>query len=75
MLLVLAITLSLATKQVDNVSSFHQAPISDDVYIDLPRGWQTLNQIGIKENFKPGHVLKLNRGLYASKVLDANRAC
>jgi hypothetical protein len=72
MLLVLAITLSLATKQVDYVSAFCQAPISDDVYIDLPRGWQTLNQMGIKENFKPGHVLKLNRGLYGLRQSPRN---
>lgn len=71
-LLILSITLSLATKQVDYVSAFCQAPIADDVYIDLPRGWQTLNEMGIKENFKPGHVLKLNRGLYGLRQSPRN---
>jgi hypothetical protein len=71
-LLILSITLNLATKQVDYVSAFCQAPIEDDVYIDLPRGWQTLNELGIKENFKPGHVLKLNRGLYGLRQSPRN---
>jgi Reverse transcriptase (RNA-dependent DNA polymerase)./Integrase core domain. len=71
-LLILSITLSLATKQVDYVSAFCQAPIADDVYIDLPRGWQTLNELGIRENFKPGHVLKLNRGLYGLRQSPRN---
>jgi Reverse transcriptase (RNA-dependent DNA polymerase). len=71
-LLILSITLSLATKQVDYVSAFCQAPIDDDVYIDLPRGWQTLNDMGIKESFKPGHVLKLNRGLYGLRQSPRN---
>jgi Reverse transcriptase (RNA-dependent DNA polymerase). len=74
-LLILSITLKLATKQVDYVSAFCQAPIEDDVYIDLPRGWQTLNELGIKENFKPGHVLKLNRGLYGLRQSPRNFFC
>jgi hypothetical protein len=63
-LLILSITLKLAKKQSDYVSAFCQAPIKDYVYIDLPRGWQTLNELGIKENFKPGQLLKSNKGLY-----------
>lgn len=60
-LLILSITLSLATKQVDYVSEFCQAPIADDVYIDLPRGWQTLLYAGLRQsprNFF--HYLKEN---------------
>jgi hypothetical protein len=48
---------SLATKQqVDYVLTFCQAPIDDDVYIDLPRRWQKLNEMGIKESFMSGYI-------------------
>jgi len=38
----------------------------------MPRGWQTLNQIGITENFKKNHVLKLNRSLYGLRQSPRN---
>ena len=55
MLLVLSLTLGLATNQVDYVSAFCQAPpITEDVYISLPKGWRKLNELGrgLKESFK-----------------------
>ena len=72
LLLVLSVTLGLATKQVDYVSAFCQAPIEEDVYIEHPRGWRKLNRLGLKEKFKEGHVLKLNRSVYGLKQSPKN---
>ena len=73
MLLVLSLTLGLATKQVDYVSAFCQAPITEDVYIRLPKGWRKLNELGgLKESFKDGHVLKLNRSVYGLRQSPKN---
>lgn len=72
LLLVLSISLGLATKQVDYVSAFCQAPIEEDVYIEHPRGWRNLNKLGLKEKFKDGHVLKLNRSVYGLKQSPKN---
>ena len=58
--------------QVDYVSAFCQAPIKEDVYVDMLRGWQMFNQIGITENHKKNHVLKLNRSLYGLHQLPRN---
>ena len=58
-LLILSITLKLETMQVDYVSAFCQALIKEDVYVEIPRGWQTLNHVGISENLKKDRVLKL----------------
>ena len=52
LLLNLSITLNLETVQVDYVSTLCQAPIKEDVYVELPRGWQTLDILGIDEKFK-----------------------
>ena len=38
LLLLLSLTLNLATKQVDYVSAFCQAPIEEDVYVEPPFG-------------------------------------
>ena len=73
LLLVLSLTLGLATKQVDYVSAFCQAPIDEDVYVELPKGWQKLNQMGgLKEKFKADHVLKLNRSCYGLRQSPKN---
>jgi len=58
--------------QVDYVSAFCQAPIEEDVYVELTRGWRTLNSIGIEEDFKEGHVLKLNQSLYGLRQSPRN---
>jgi hypothetical protein len=60
LLQLVAITSSLATKLIDYVSAFWQTTIIDDVSIDLPCGCKTFNNLGTKENCKPGHVFKLN---------------
>ena len=64
LLLILSVMLDLKTSQVDYVAAFCQAPMKDDVYIELPQGWQRLNDMGLTTPFKPGHVLKLKRSLY-----------
>jgi len=72
LLLNLSITLDLETVQVDYVSAFCQAPIEEGVYVELPRGWQTLKSIGIKVDFKEDHVLKLNQSLYGLRQFPRN---
>ena len=72
LLLVLSLTLNLATKQVDYVSAFCQAPIDEDVYVEPPLGWRRLNRLGLKENFKENHVLKLNRSVYGLRQSPKN---
>ena len=73
MILVLSLTLGLASKQVDVVSAFCRAPINEDVYVDLPKGWRRLNELGgLKENFKADHVLKLKRSVYGLKQSPKN---
>ena len=63
-LLVLTVVLGLKSTQVDYLAAFCQAPIDTEVYIDPPRGWERLNQMGLPITFKPGHVLRLKRSLY-----------
>ena len=64
-LLILSVMLGLRSSQVDYVAAFCQAPMDKETYIDLPQGWQHLNRMGgLKEPFKPGHVLKLNKSIY-----------
>ena len=73
MLLVLSLTLGLATKQVDYVSAFCQALISEDIFIRLPKGWRKLNALGgLKKSFKDDHVLKLNRSVYGLRQSPKN---
>ena len=73
MMLVLSLTLGLASKQVDYVSAFCQAPIEEDVYVNLPKGWRKLNALGgLKESFKEDHVLKLKRSVYGLKQSPKN---
>ena len=73
LMLVLSLTLGLASKQVDYVSAFCQAPIDEDVYVNLPKGWRRLNELGgLKENFKADHVLKLKRSVYGLKQSPKN---
>ena len=65
LLLVFSMILDLKTKQVDYTAAFVQAPIDTDVFISLPRGWRSLNQLLPHDNqFKDDHVLKLNRSVY-----------
>ena len=63
-LLVLTAILDLKSTQVDYLVAFCQAPIDTEVYIDLPRGWERLNEMGLPITFKSGNVLRLKRSLY-----------
>ena len=61
LLLILSLQLGLVTKQVDYTSAFLHAPIKEDVYVEMPRGfWQE------------GKVLKLKRSLYGLKQAPRN---
>ena len=57
LLLILAMKLNLCTKQVDYTAAFVQAPITESVYVEAPRGF---SESGNK-------VLKLNQCLYGLK--------
>ena len=63
-LLNLNITIKLKSEQFVNVSTFCQAPIKEDAdHDELPQGWQILNKIGIKEEFKKDHFINRNQSL------------
>ena len=64
LLLILMVVNNLCSAQVDYLAAFCQAPIDTNVFIDLPKGWERLNKMGLPVKFKPGHVLKLKRSLY-----------
>ena len=61
LLLILSAILRLSFRQVDYVAAFVQAPIHDDVYVEMPRGFA-----------EPGKVLKLKRNLYGLKQAPRN---
>ena len=61
LLLVLSIVLNLFTCQVDYTAAFAQAPVTDDIYVEMPRGFK-----------QPGKVLKLKRSLYGLKQSSRN---
>ena len=72
LLLILSILLNLKSIQLDYTSAFCQARIEEDVYGRLPRGWETLNRMGLEEKFKENHVLKLKRCLYGLRQSPKN---
>ena len=72
MMFILSLQLGLASTQVDYVSAFCQAPIEEEVYVALPRGWETLNTMNIPEKFKRNHVLKLKRSMYGLRQSPRN---
>ena len=56
LLLTLSIVCNLATQQVDYVNAFTQANVDDDIYIKLPKGFDSPHD---------GHnMLKLRKLLY-----------
>jgi hypothetical protein len=61
LLLLLSVVLGLATKQVDYTLAFVHAPIEEDVYVEMPRGFR-----------KPGYVYKLKRSLYGLRQSPKN---
>ena len=61
LLLVIVIILNLASKQIDFVMAYPQAPIEMDMYMELPTGIET------KFGNSRDYVLKLIRNLYGQK--------
>jgi hypothetical protein len=56
LMLILSIVHGLETRQVDYVNAFAQADVDKDVFIELPQGYEHLNDVDC--------VLKLNKSLY-----------
>ena len=61
LMLILSIVLGLSTRQVDYTAAFVHAPMEEDVYVGMPRGFS-----------EPGKVLKLKRSLYGLKQSPRN---
>jgi Reverse transcriptase (RNA-dependent DNA polymerase) len=61
LLLILSQVLNLSSRQVDYTAAFVHAPIDDEVYVAMPRGFS-----------EPGKVLKLRRSLYGLKQSPRN---
>jgi len=61
LLLVLMVTMNLASKQVDYTLAFVHADLEDEIYVEMPRLFQ-----------KPGHVLKLKKSLYGLRQSPLN---
>ena len=54
LLLILTVVLGLKSKQVDYTAAFVHAPVEEDIYVEMPRGFET-----------PNHVLKLKNRFMA----------
>ena len=54
------------------MSAFCQAPVKEDVFVSLPRGLKTLNQMGLEAGFRDGQELELRGSLYALKQSPKN---
>ena len=61
LMLILSLVLRLASRQVDYTAAFLHAPIDEDVYVEMPRGFA-----------EPGKVLKLKKSLYGLKQAPRN---
>mmetsp|Transcript_15060 Transcript_15060/g.36762 ORF Transcript_15060/g.36762 Transcript_15060/m.36762 type:complete len:970 (-) Transcript_15060:1237-4146(-) len=61
LMLILSQVLKLSTQQVDYTTAFLHAPIEEEVYVAMPRGFS-----------EPGKVLKLKRCLYGLKQSPRN---
>ena len=61
LLLILTVVLGLKSKQVDYTAAFVHAPVEEDIYVEMPRGFET-----------PNHVLKLKKSLYGLKQSPRN---
>ena len=59
--MIISLILRLESVQVDYTAAFIQAPIDDEVYVEMPRGYR-----------EHGKVYKLNRGLYGLKQAARN---
>ena len=72
LLLIISVILELKTTQVDYTAAFCQVPMDHDVFVALPKGWQELNKMGLAEQFRPDHVLRLKRSLYGQRDAPRN---
>ena len=61
LLLILTVALDLKTKQVDYTLAFCHAPVTGEVYVEMPRMFA-----------REGHVLKLKKNLYRQKDAPLN---
>jgi hypothetical protein len=61
LLLMVSLMLDLATRQVDYTAAFLHAPLDDEVYCHMPRGYR-----------QEGKVLKLKRSLYGLRQSPKN---
>jgi hypothetical protein len=61
LMLILSAILGLSTHQVDYTAAFIHAPINEDVYVDMPRGFS-----------ESGKILKLKKSLYGLKQSPQN---
>ena len=61
LLLILTVALDLKTKQVDYTLAFCHAPVTGEVYVEMPRMFA-----------REGHVLKLKKNLYGQKDAPLN---
>lgn len=61
LLLVLSIILNLSSKHVDYATAFVQAPVEENIYVEMPREYK-----------QPGKVLKLKRSLYGLRQSPRN---
>jgi Reverse transcriptase (RNA-dependent DNA polymerase) len=79
MVLVLSALLKLKSRQVDYTQAFPQAPLNDDVFMRIPKGWfldsttQQLHQHPDDPTFKDReHFIRLKRNLYGVKQAARN---
>ena len=61
LLLILSIVLGLATKQVDYTLAFVQADLNEEVFCEMPKGFE-----------RPGYVLKLKKSVYGLRQSPLN---
>jgi hypothetical protein len=61
LMLILSAILGLSTHQVDYTAAFVHAPMDEDVYVDMPRGFS-----------EQGKILKLKKSLYGLKQSPRN---
>jgi Reverse transcriptase (RNA-dependent DNA polymerase) len=61
LLLMVSLMMNLSTRQVDYTAAFLHAPLDDEVYCEMPRGFR-----------QKGKVLKLKRSLYGLKQSPKN---
>ena len=79
LMLILSVIHGFASRQVDFIQAFPQAPIDDDVYIRIPQGFsydsikQKLVQVKDNPKYKDNnYCIKLKRNLYGCRQASQN---